>query len=75
MEPDDRLRRVLSRPGCPICGEPTGGWTLLAQVAHVRLDHSWAERIKLRWHTRTPLRDLLINRKYGDLRYREEWRP
>lgn len=64
-EIEARARAALSRPGCPICGEPNGSWSLLGQLAHVRVDHSWMERARLRWRTRTPLRDLLVNRKYG----------
>lgn len=55
----------LASSGCPICGEPNSSWTLLAQLAHIHMDHSWADRIKLRWRTKIPLRDLLINRKYS----------
>ena len=46
--------------GCPICGEDNAD-----QLAHVMADHSWHERWRLYWQTRTPLPDLLLARKFG----------
>jgi hypothetical protein len=51
--------------GCPICGEDYRQWTLTGQMAHVTVCHSLWLRLRLFLCTRTPLPDLLINRKYG----------
>lgn len=52
--------------GCPICGYDNADMTLMAQLSHVTTDHSWLQRYRLYRQTRTPLKDLLINRKYSD---------
>lgn len=51
--------------GCPICGFDYAGWSLFGQMGHLVGDHTWWQRCVLRWRTRTYLKDLLINRKYG----------
>lgn len=55
---------MIAAGGCPICGLDNSTWTLLAQVAHVSVDHSMWERLRLRWQSGSPLPTLLARRKY-----------
>lgn len=51
--------------GCPLCGADNSSWSLWGQLGHATVAHSWHQRLRLFWHTRTPLAQLLINRKFG----------
>lgn len=57
---------IWPKSHCPICDFDYDGWSLISQLAHVTMEHSWRERLRLRRRTRLPLRELLIQRKYGD---------
>lgn len=59
------MNAVMAGKNCPLCGYDYAGWTLIGQMAHLSVDHSWWERLRLRRRVRLPLREFLVYRKYG----------